>query len=217
MSTSTQNKGPSTHLLLSKARARFRRKLAEAEEDEAVGELNLIPFLDVLVNTMIFLLATAAVAAPRANILATAPTTTPDDEVVRPGPPGDRLNLTVAVSRSGFIVGGASGILSAPDGTRPTIKCAAPLRDGRCPAFVTTRKGHPGWVDRYDYDALARLAQKIKVRYPKTRQAVLTADGHVPYQVLVKTLDAVRGKPTRACTGSDGCLFDRVSFAGGVK
>ena len=42
-------------------------------------------------------------------------------------------------------------------------------------------------------------------------------DSHVPYQVLVKTLDAVRGKSSRECTGADGCLFDRVSFAGGVK
>ncbi len=200
-----------------KARARFRRKMAEAEDDHTTGELNLVPFLDVLVNTMIFLLATAAIAAPRANILATAPYIPPDDtKVTTTGK--QKLNLTVAVSRSGFIVGGAGGILSAPDGTRPTIKCSTPLRRGRCPAFVkASRQGSAAWVDRYDYAALTRLAKQIKAQFPKTRQAVLTADGHVPYQVLIKTLDAVRGKPSGACTGADGCLFDRVSFAGGVR
>jgi len=210
---------PSTHLLLSKTRSRFRRKMAESEEEEQTsGELNVVPFLDVLINTMIFLLATAAVASPRANILATAPTTIPKEDVPGPGPAEQKLNLTVAVSRSGFIVGGAGGILSAPDGTRPTIKCSGPLRQGLCPAFVTTsREGSSRWVDHYDYGALTRLAGVIKTRYPGTRQAVLTADGHVPYQVLVKTLDAVRGKPSRKCTGTDGCLFDQVSFAGGVK
>ena len=209
----------STHLLLSKARSRFRRKMAESEEDEqTVGELNVVPFLDVLVNTMIFLLATAAVASPRANILATSPTTVPREDVEATSPGEEKLNLTVAVSRSGFIVGGAGGILSAPDGTHPTIKCSGPLRRGLCPAFIkASREGPSRWVDRYDYGALTRLAHEIKTRYPGTRQAVLTADSHVPYQVLVKTLDAVRGIASSKCTGADGCLFDRVSFAGGVK
>lgn len=212
----SQDRQPSLHLAMSRARARFRRQLARAEEAEQEGgELNLVPFLDILVNTMIFLLATAAVVAPRANILTTAPTTNP-----RPGPEpaAEQLNLTVAVSKSGFIVGGAGGILSAPDGTRPTIKCAAALRDGRCPAFVrSTGKGASSWVDRYDYGALERLASEIKTKYPKTRRAVLTADGHVPYQVMVRTMDTIRGEPSRGCDGTDGCLFDRVSFAGGVK
>ena len=198
-----------SHLQLNRVRARFRRKLAEAEEEETVGELNVVPFLDVLVNTMIFLLATAAVSPPRANILTTGPAIVKEP---LPGPVAKNLNLTVAVSRSGFIVGGAGGVLpGAPGG--PTIKCSAPLRQGRCPAYVAAHR----WVDRYDYGALARLAKKIKTRYPGTREAVLTADRHIPYQVLVKTMDTVRGRPSGKCTGADGCLFDRVSFAGGVR
>lgn len=206
---------PSYRRLVARVRARIRRQRDEVEGEQISGELNLVPFLDILVNTMIFLLATSVVAAPRAAIPVTAPSTDPDVEDNRAGPPAAPLNLTVAISKSGFIVGGSGGILSAPDGTRPTIPCAVALQQGRCPVSLTAASDR--WVDRYDYPRLTRMVSKIKRRYPTTRQAVLTADARIPYQVVVRTMDALRGKPTAACAPGDGCLFDRISFAGGIK
>ena len=41
--------------------------------------------------------------------------------------------------------------------------------------------------------------------------------GMIPYKVVVKTMDTLRGKPTAKCTGKDGCLFDQVILSAGVQ
>ena len=133
-----------------------------------------------------------------------------------------KLNLTVAISYTGFIVAGAGGVMNAPDGSTPTIKCGAPLQQGRCPAYIATKQGAGGekefvWVDKYDYRSLVDLAKKVKAQYPQERQVILTADRQIPYKVVVDTMDILRGKATDKCTGKDGCLFDQVILSAGVQ
>jgi biopolymer transport protein ExbD len=213
---------------MSKARGRVRREMAAAEEEEHEGgELNLVPYLDILINTIIFLLATTASALALANINVNSPRyqdpgsaaaaqTEPDEE------DQPKLNLTVAVSYKGFLVAGAGGVMKADDGTTPTIKCSGALKNDRCPAFLATRTNAEGktermWVDKYDYEALAKLAQQIKEKYRGERQVILTADRLIPYKVVVKTMDTLRGQATSKCTGKDGCLFDQVILSAGVQ
>lgn len=204
-----------------KVRSRVRRERAAAEDDEHTGgELNLVPYMDILVNTIIFLLATTASALPLAHITTKAPKEVPDEQVeTRPGAetPGQRLKLTVAVGYRGFIVAGAGGVMEGDDGKLPTLRCRLPLRGGRCPAFSTLRGGERRWIDGYDYEALTRLAEQIKAQHPDQRQVVLSADRRVPYRVVIRTMDALRGSPTSKCSGDDGCLFDRTIFSAGVK
>jgi biopolymer transport protein TolR len=216
----------SQHALMAKVRGRVRREIAKAEEEEeAGGEINLVPYLDIVVNTVIFLLATTANALMLGNINVNSPryeepaagaaAAQMDD-----GPP--KLNLTVAISYTGFIVAGAGGVMTAADGSSPTIKCLAPLQSGRCPAFLASRAGASGekemaWVDKYDYAALTKLALQIKERYPLERQAILTADRLIPYKVVVETMDTLRGATSSKCTGKDGCLFDEVILSAGVQ
>ena len=40
---------------------------------------------------------------------------------------------------------------------------------------------------------LTRLVKQIKARHPGQRQAYLVADRSVPYGVLIRTMDAIRG------------------------
>jgi biopolymer transport protein ExbD len=217
---------PSLTSLMAKVRGRIRREIATAEEEEHEGgELNLVPYLDILVNTIIFLLATTASALALANINVNSPryeesgaaasSTTPDQDEQK------RLNLTVAVSYTGFIVAGAGGVMTAPDGTSPTIKCSVPLQKKRCPAFLATRTSggetEKVWVDKYDYKALIRMMKDIKKKYPGERQVILSADRLIPYKVVVRTMDNLRGTPTKKCTGDDGCMFDQVILSAGVQ
>jgi len=119
------------------------------------------------------------------------------------------LNLTMAVIYKGFIVAGAGGVLVGDDGHMPTIKCKAALVDGRCPA----RPGAAGagaWISQYDHTALLTLLKKIKRRYPGERQVNLSADHRIPLQVVVCTLDTLRGEP-------DGRLFDRAALIASVQ
>jgi biopolymer transport protein TolR len=195
------------HLSRARIRARVRRAAAAAEDEaHEGGELNLVPYLDVIVNTVIFLLATTASTLPFAQVHASAPRYPPvEQKQDTPGPPpGEQgLQLTVAISYSGFIVAGAGGVMRDAAGQLPTVPCAAPLVKGRCP--------------RHDLAALTRLAREIKRRYPHERRVRIAADRQIPYRTVIHTMDALRGKSTPRCTGSDGCLFDRVSFATGVQ
>jgi len=191
------------------ARRRVRRETA-AEVEEGGGELTLVPYLDILVNTLVFLLATATSALPLAQIGVDAPRQTPLDRRVvdrRGSTPESALALTVAIGARGFIVAGRGGVLRAGDGTLPTIRCLRPLQHGRCPATA---------ADGYDYPSLRRMASEIKQRYSSDRQVNLLADEGIPYRVVVRTMDALRGRASPRCSGSDGCLFDRVRLATGI-
>ncbi len=219
--------GLSLHALMGKVRGRIRRQIAKAEEEEHEGgELNLVPYLDILVNTIIFLLATTASALALANINVNSPryeestgaqTASPQQQEDKPA-----LNLTVAVSYTGFIIGGAGAIMTAPDGTHPTIKCRVPLKNGRCPVFLSTHTNEKGetikvWVDKYDYKSLEKMVKDIKKQYANERQVIVTADRLIPYKIVVNTMDLLRGKSTKKCTGSDGCFFDQVILSAGVQ
>jgi biopolymer transport protein ExbD len=97
-----------------------------------------------------------------------------------------------------------------------------PLVKGRCPAFYATRVTTKGervrvWRDEYDYKGLIKLMKKAKEKFSHERQVILTADRHVPYKVVVSTMDALRGVATEKCTGDDGCLFDQVILSAGVQ
>jgi biopolymer transport protein ExbD len=143
-------------------------------EDEHTGELNIVAYLDVVVNLVMFMLLsmTGLVAVGVLNVSAPRIASEP------PSPAEDqpKLLLTVAVGRQGFHVAGAGGVLGAPasppDRARaPTI----PLRDGK-----------------YDYPALSEEMKRIKDRFPSETAVILSADPEVVYDVLIKTMDACR-------------------------
>jgi biopolymer transport protein ExbD len=120
------------------------------------------------------------------------------------------LNLTVATSYKGFIIGGAGQVLPGPDGQLPTIKCSLALRDRRCPVAPKA----DGWTDGYDYTALTAKVSEIKKRHPEERRVIVSADRLIPFQVVVRTLDALRGE----CESAGSCtLFDQVVLSAGVE
>ncbi len=216
----------SEHALMAKVRGRIRRQISKAEEEsEEGGEINLVPYLDIVVNTVIFLLATVSVTLPLANINVNSPKYEEQSvgaTAANPDEDKPKLNLTVAISYSGFIVAGAGGVMDGPDGKPPTVKCLSALQQNRCPAFISTGTGPSGeteyrWVDKYDYKKLTTLVTDIKKKFAGERQAILTADRLIPYKVVVDTMDALRGRPTDKCTGEDGCLFDQVILSAGVQ
>lgn len=212
---------------LAKVRARVRREHAAAEEAEFEGgELNLVPYLDIITNTVIFLLATTASVIAMANINVNAPRYA-DPSVAAGSEQRDsddtpKLNLTVTVSYTGFIIAGSGAVLTGDDGKLPTIKCLAPLQQRRCPIYLGSRtnadgQSEPVWIDKLNYAGLVAKVRQIKKTYPKERQVILMADRNIPYQAVVKTMDVLRGTPTSDCTGGDGCLFDQVILSAGVE
>ena len=144
-------------------------------DEEHAGELNIVPYLDVVVNLVMFMLLSMTglvalgvlnVSAPKlgAEASATAPENQP------------KLLLTVAIGKQGFYIAGAGGVLGqdapSPDATRPPT---IPLQDGK-----------------YDYGTLGAQMKKIKEQFPNETGVILSADPDVVYDVLIQTMDACR-------------------------
>lgn len=183
---------PLSPVLRGRVRTKLRRHIASIEEEaETGGELNLVPYLDILVNTLIFLLASAAMAVPLSHVKTSAP-----GEVSDVGTAKEGMSLTVAIGRDGYYLAGAGGV--AGDGQGPTLPCVG----GACRPGL--KKGG------YDYGGLTRLARQLKHKHPRQRRVIITADREVPYRVVVATLDALRGTARAP-------LLDQVTFSAGLK
>jgi biopolymer transport protein TolR len=177
---------------------RARRELREAirrrtaiDPSEQRGELNIVPFLDVVVNLMLFLLATSAATLSIAEADVTLPAICSGAECGH-APPG--LELSVTLTRGGVVVAGRGGRL-APGCTETT---GAPS-----PTIARTASG-------YDFDALRACAERLHAAHPRERSVIVGADPEVPYQALIGAIDAVRGSP-------EAPLFPRVRISTGVR
>lgn len=93
---------------------------------------------------------------------------------------------------------------------------------------VTDRAG--GQIQRidntaqgYDFSALSRVMQQLKARFPNKSDATILAEPNTSYEVLVKTMDAVRVATAAQAGGAASIeLFPEVSVgdapaSGGTK
>jgi biopolymer transport protein ExbD len=160
-------------------RSRVRRLSAPKElaPDEEGGELNIVPFLDIVTNVLMFVLATISVTfttmietqPPRASGSSARPPTKPS------------LALNIIVIDNGFIVSAfgqriGEGCQGPGSGVAVGLKTADGQRD-------------------YDYLGLTSCVQRLKNQVPEAADetaATLTANTGVPYQVIVSTIDAIR-------------------------
>jgi biopolymer transport protein ExbD len=111
------------------------------------------------------------------------------------------LNLTVFVLKDGFNIG-ASGA---------TLDGNAEGRTGQpyIPMVERTLKNGSKLID-YDVDKLQQKLIEFKKNFKQEESMILSADGNVPYDVIVRVMDASRK------TKDEVVLFPAVAFAAGV-
>jgi biopolymer transport protein ExbD len=168
---------------------RLRRRGGGAARGESdTGELNIVPYLDIVTNLVMFILLSMAGLFSLGVINVSAPKIAAEGSAAA-ADQGPKLLLTVAISRKGFYVAGAGGVLGGAadlpsvDATRPPT---VPLRaDGS-----------------YDYPALTEQMRKVKERHPAETNLILSADADVPYDVLIQTMDACREARSQRADGS---------------
>src|SRR5580700_4745170 len=149
-------------------RSRIRRlsRPKELSPDEEGGELNIVPFLDIITNVLMFVLATISVTfttmiesqPPRAAGSSARPPTKPS------------LSLNIIVIDKGFIV--------SAFGQRIGEGCQGP-GSGVAVGLKTT----DGKTD-YDYTALTACAKRLKNQVAEAADETaftLTANSNVPY------------------------------------
>jgi biopolymer transport protein ExbD len=156
----------------------MKEKFDEAEEE--TGEINLVPYMDIVTNIIIFLLASVVNQVPLGTVNVSSPT-------FGGGGGGEdskpTLNLTVTVGNTGFTLAGSGGVM---------------------PPIPKMPNGE------YDYVALTTKLADVKNQFKDETKATFNADAGTAYEIVIKTLDAMR-------EDKDGhMLFPDIVFAAGI-
>ncbi len=153
------------------------RRLSQPRElspDEEGGELNIVPFLDIIMNILIFVLASVAVTFT-ASIETNPPGT--GGKGVRQEQPKKSLGLTIMIVNQGFSIKAQGGnVAPGCDGAGPGI--AIPKVNGQ-----------------YDFTGLQQCVAKLKQASPdfaEETQAFLSGNPGTDYQTLISSMDAIR-------------------------
>jgi len=161
-----------------KQRAYIRKRTKDSNVDpsEMVGELNIIPFLDIVVNLIMFLLATTEAVLLISQIESDLPKIargrSNSANVATP------LNLNVTVTEGGVIVSGSGGKLAPGCST---------IEQSRS---LTVPKKSNG----YDWSGLTDCVARVKQQYRDEHAVTVSADPQVHYEYVVAAMDAVRSK-----------------------
>jgi biopolymer transport protein ExbD len=214
-------------------RAVARREGAVEDDELESGEINLIPYLDIVTNLMLFILASVA-----ANIIFGQINTTLPDQGAPPtsqqndpavSPDDQPLGIAVAVTRDEIIVfsfSGLEGTLQAPKARiprtgRPGDRCdqAFECETNKCNGKQQCELDPKADLTPvFDYrklnDTLAAIATahwdspgKPVIRKLETYQAVLMADPSIPYGTLISVISSMRCKMPAFGTDQPTCYM----------
>jgi biopolymer transport protein ExbD len=169
------------------------RKIREHGEEmaEEGGELNLIPYLDIVTNVIMFMLATTTFAAALGDINVSSPTTTNAVASVDTPPPEPKneLNLTVSISDKGFTIAASGAVLYQGF----SFDAAGNLVQPANMVIPTIPKKSNG---EFDFDLLNSKMMEIK-KAPTAAgetKVIVNANPNIIYETVVQVLDACRGK-----------------------
>jgi biopolymer transport protein TolR len=140
------------------------KRLAEPKATEEGGELNVVPFLDIIVNVMMFVLATVAVT------FTTTADVAPPRPSVRDGKP---LGLTIAIVDNGFAIKASGG--NVGPGCRD-------MGEGLAVSSHDFASLHQCVASLKNSSAFAAAETSV----------TLTASPTIRYETLIATMDAVR-------------------------
>ncbi|UJR83490.1 ExbD/TolR family protein [Sandaracinus amylolyticus] len=167
---------------------RVRRALARRPSDAPLdGELNIVPFLDIITNLLLFLLATAGSVMVVAQVDAQLPRGRRGSSPSTPTP-------SVTLVASGVVIAGPGGFATADcTATTRTYTIAIPRRDGAI-----------------DFTALSSCAARLHASLTHDDRVILGADPNVPYDELIRAMDALRADGDRP-------LFSEILLSAGVR
>lgn len=216
----------------SRARAAVRKREENVEDDEMTsGELNLIPYLDMVTNLMLFILASVSAGLILSQINTTLPDKAPkgpDAQKPDQKPEEQPLGLYVSIGQSQIIVWSVSkreGTLKEPRARIPLLSnttgkacdgaymCETNNCDkGVCVPTTDVRQ------DVYDYrklnDVLYTIAKTHyagKLRKPDHYNIVLQGADNVPYSVIVAVMASMRCKFQPFGQAAKACLLPNAN------
>lgn len=172
---------------------RKRTKVVELDPSEMQGELNIIPFLDITINLIMFLLIMVTTIAFFAQVEARLPEYGAGG-VGRRAPDEPKLNLNLTLVERGVVVTGSGGKLA--------------------PGCANTSSGDvvtvPNTGGEYDWPKLTECAARVKQEFPDETQVTVSADPVIHFENVLEAMDAVRNQ-------GDEELFPDVLLSAGIR
>lgn len=172
-----------------KARAAMAKREDEIEEEEIQGgEINLVPYLDIVTNLMLFLLASVSsgfilgqidTTLPNHSSSASKPAVDPKEK-----PDEQPLVLTVSVTKTELRLWSVSSL----EGTLAKPKMRAGL-------LAESTSSTPVYDVAKLNEALMEIATRRwagKKRNRKTYEILLQADGDISYDTIITVMDSMR-------------------------
>lgn len=172
-------------------RSRIRRlsQPKEPEFGEEAGELNIVPYLDIIMNIIVFVIATISVVFM--STIETIPPSAGGGRQQTRAVQTQALNLVALVTKDGISLKAKGGNVAAG--------CDS-LGEG----VAVPKKGD----DAHDFPELSRCARALKdqnEKFAEETQVTITANPGVEYQVVIDAIDALR-------EDKNGPLFPDVRF-----
>lgn len=131
------------------------------------GELNIIPYLDIIMNLVIFLIFSFQVLDEVTQIEVPAPAYS---TAGGGGAADEKNSLSVFIHSQGYDI-----IPMSSKGEGLSGKESVPLKNGK-----------------YDTDGLTAALERLAHSFPFGPAMVITADRKIPYKVIVDSMDAAR-------------------------
>ena len=157
-------------------RSRIRRlsQPKEAEPGDEAGELNVVPYLDIIMNILMFVLASVSV-----SFIGTIDTTPPSigGSRVRADVSSKALNLSAWITTQGVSLKTSGGNIATgctDAGTGITV---------------------PKVNDEYDIRGLTACAKRLKnanASFKEETQVTITANPGIEYKTVIDVMDALR-------------------------
>lgn len=186
-------------------RSRIRRlsKWEEPAPGEEAGELNIVPYLDIVMNIIVFIIATISVVFVT-TIDSQAPST--GGGAKTRSVQAQALNLTALITSEGISLKTSGGNISTG--------CS-----GTGAGTAIPKKGD-GTHDLEELRRCARVLKDANERFSEETQVTITANPDVEYQVLIDVMDHLRLDDPATCSKDEeskawvgaGCLFPEVLF-----
>ena len=143
--------------------------------------LNITPYLDIVTSIMLFMMVTSTglvqigiinVNAPRYE----DPMNQGSSQQEEDKNEEKKLNLTIGITYKGLFIAGVGGVLGTVDEGAEGDQAAKQPTPASC----------------YDYNRLTVEMIKVKNQFPKETKVIIYAQPDVPYEILVRVMDATR-------------------------
>ena len=176
----------------------FSKRKTRPREPDEVGELNIVPYLDIMMNLIMFMLLSMTGLAVFGILNVNAPSYGGPSAGVGETTDQPKLLLSVLISKKGYFIAGAGAVLGQET---PTGEATA----GTEGEPTVPKKGD----GTYDTAALTAKMVQIKTAFPSESKVIVGAEADISYETLIDTMDAIR----ETGSGERKILFSDVTLA----